>query len=576
MFDGVPDQFHQFIAPGTSSLPLHLSFPLNASLTPNTNTFPTFDPFHLPLQQPNLLHSLHHLPPPPAHKHQQDKQDDSMSRVSMNLEIERERQLPELIDSCWTHDEVLALFRIRSSIKTCLPDLTWEHVSRKLAELGFKRSAEKCRDKFEEESRYLNHINYNENYRFICEFEQELYHQDPEALVGTEEKSTQQLQKPREGQDKTSGHALEESSTGHDTSAPTITKRCVVEKSKHRKRKKQDGKFEMFKGFCENIVSRMMAQQEEMHNKLLEDMLRRDEEKFAREEAWKKQELDRMNKELEMMAHEQALAGNRQATVIEFLKKFTASSPRVTSVSDPKTSHSQNLHFSVEISKENDPETPPSSTMTPPNHQDIITASAALPITCPSAVAAVAKNPSSSQAQETSEVAQNPSCVDSVSTCKASSTGLSSEKGDVGRRWPRDEVLALINLRCSLNNNSEDKEGNKAPLWERISQGMSDLGYRRSAKRCKEKWENINKYFRKTKDINKKRTRDSRTCPYFHLLATLYSQGKLVPDQSELLRPASQMVSPPSPPQIPPQPQAQPSHQVIHVDEGENTAMQCT
>ncbi|RVW96036.1 Trihelix transcription factor GTL2 [Vitis vinifera] len=73
----------------------------------------------------------------------------------------------------------------------------------------------------------------------------------------------------------------------------------------------------------------------------------------------------------------------------------------------------------------------------------------------------------------------------------------------------------------------------KGASMERISQGMLALGYKRSAKRCKEKWENINKYFRKTKDVSKKRSLDSRTCPYFHQLSTLYSQGTLVVPSSE-------------------------------------------
>ncbi|KAK3036151.1 hypothetical protein RJ639_029888 [Escallonia herrerae] len=85
-------------------------------------------------------------------------------------------------------------------------------------------------------------------------------------------------------------------------------------------------------------------------------------------------------------------------------------------------------------------------------------------------------------------------------------------------------------MRCSSER--EDKEGSaKGSLWERISQGMLELGYQRSAKRCKEKWENINKYFRKTKDVNKKRSVDSRACPYFHPLSTLYNEGTLPPSE---------------------------------------------
>lgn len=119
MFDGTPEQFHRFMAPRTT-LPLHLPFP-------------SFDAYHhhLPLPPPNLLHPLLH------HKDEHHKQEED----SMSLEInDRETELGEhhhhhheheheLTDS-WTHDEVLALLRIRSSMDTWFPELTWEHVSR--------------------------------------------------------------------------------------------------------------------------------------------------------------------------------------------------------------------------------------------------------------------------------------------------------------------------------------------------------------------------------------------------------------------------------------------------------------
>lgn len=126
MFDGVPDQFHQFITPRTSQ-PLHLPFPLHASGTPNT-TFPSnFDPYNnpshqLPLQPNNLLHPLHH---------KDEEKEENTTTVPMNFEIQRDQrqQLPELIDP-WTTDEVLTLLRIRSSMESWFPELTWEHVSR--------------------------------------------------------------------------------------------------------------------------------------------------------------------------------------------------------------------------------------------------------------------------------------------------------------------------------------------------------------------------------------------------------------------------------------------------------------
>lgn len=53
---------------------------------------------------------------------------------------------------------------------------------------------------------------------------------------------------------------------------------------------------------------------------------------------------------------------------------------------------------------------------------------------------------------------------------------------------------------------------------------MKKIGYNRNAKRCKEKWENINKYYRRVKESNKKRPEDSKTCPYFQMLDSLYER----------------------------------------------------
>jgi hypothetical protein len=93
-------------------------------------------------------------------------------------------------------------------------------------------------------------------------------------------------------------------------------------------------------------------------------------------------------------------------------------------------------------------------------------------------------------------------------------------------RWPKAEVHALIQLRSNLDTRYQEA-GPKGPLWEEISAGMRRLGYNRSAKRCKEKWENINKYFKKVKESNKKRPEDSKTCPYFHQLDALYRNKAL-------------------------------------------------
>ncbi|KAE9611966.1 hypothetical protein Lal_00048885 [Lupinus albus] len=530
MFDGVPDQLHQFITPMTS-LPLHLPFPLHASsATAPTNIFPSFDPYNtsphqMPFQlQPNPLQQLHQQHKPSTHKeHEGDhEKEHSTTTLPMNFEIDQS------IDP-WTNDEVLALLKIRSSMESWFPELTWEHVSRKLAELGYKRSAETCKEKFEEESRYFNNINYiknnNNNYRFLSELE-ELYNQGDNHQVDETEKPRTIEEEQHKIMD------LEEGSTKHKEQDGN------EEEEEKRPKRKRPNRFEMFKGFCESIVHKMMEQQEEMHNKLIEDMMKRDEEKFAREEAWKKQEMDRMNQELEIMAQEQAIAGDRHANIIEFLNKFSASTSSPSSC-QIKVTNVSNPNICTDPSSQPSHKNPNPSNMVL-NHLNNVTSEA--------------ENPSSIPCQETLQnassttsppILQNPSSSslnrqnNTNSVSNKASSNVNVEKDGVGRRWPKDEVLALINLRCSSvnnnnNNNNEEKEGNKAPLWERISQGMLELGYERSAKRCKEKWENINKYFRKTKDNNKKRSLDSRTCPYFHQLSNLYNQGKFVLQSEKL------------------------------------------
>lgn len=107
------------------------------------------------------------------------------------------------------------------------------------------------------------------------------------------------------------------------------------------------------------------------------------------------------------------------------------------------------------------------------------------------------------------------------------------------RRWPKLEVHSLIRLRSVLEPRFQDA-GPKAQLWEEISKSMACLGFNRSAKRCKEKWENINKYFRKTKDSCRKRMDNAKTCPYFHQLEALYEKGILTSPSSKTSRPDGQ------------------------------------
>ncbi|XP_011019357.1 PREDICTED: trihelix transcription factor GTL1-like [Populus euphratica] len=103
---------------------------------------------------------------------------------------------------------------------------------------------------------------------------------------------------------------------------------------------------------------------------------------------------------------------------------------------------------------------------------------------------------------------------------------ITPTKTDSHSKWPKDEVEALIQVRSRIEIKFQEP-GLKGPLWEEVSFLMSSMGYQRSAKRCKEKWENINKYFRKARESPKRGSARSKTCSYFNQLDQLYS-GTLI------------------------------------------------
>ncbi|KAG1360791.1 putative trihelix transcription factor GTL1-like [Cocos nucifera] len=113
---------------------------------------------------------------------------------------------------------------------------------------------------------------------------------------------------------------------------------------------------------------------------------------------------------------------------------------------------------------------------------------------------------------------------------------------EIESRWAQQEILTLLKTRIEMDAAFEDVTL-KGPLWEDIAMGMQQLGYNQSAKKCKEKWENINKYFKKVKESNKNRPENSGTCPYFNQLDAFYHNKSL----SQISRILQQPKSNPNP-----------------------------
>ncbi|KAM6568623.1 hypothetical protein CsatB_016608 [Cannabis sativa] len=88
-------------------------------------------------------------------------------------------------------------------------------------------------------------------------------------------------------------------------------------------------------------------------------------------------------------------------------------------------------------------------------------------------------------------------------------------------RWPRQETLTLLEIRSRLD--SKFKEANqKGPLWDEVSRIMcEEHGYQRSGKKCREKFENLYKYYKKTKE-GKAGRQDGKHYRFFRQLEALY------------------------------------------------------
>lgn len=297
-----------------------------------------------------------------------------------------------------------------------------------------------------------------------------------------------------------------------------------------RKRKREGwpgGGSRKMMAFFDGLMKQVMERQELMQQRFFETIEKREQDRMIREEAWKRQEMARLNREYELMAQERAVAANRDAAVISFLEKFTgfpanqppAADPTISAVTPPQPSPasvppppSSPKHQQQQPQQQPKPPAPVEIQLNPlaiefvddnNNERNQLSASSEPPSTA-AAISEAAEAMGGGGA----------GCLDAISPSLSSS------------RWPKPEVLALIKLRSGLETKYLEA-GPKGPLWEEISLGMKVLGYSRNSKRCKEKWENINKYFKKVKESNKKRPEDAKTCPYFHELDALYRKKQL-------------------------------------------------
>ncbi|KAE8715303.1 hypothetical protein F3Y22_tig00110177pilonHSYRG00012 [Hibiscus syriacus] len=297
----------------------------------------------------------------------------------------------------------------------------------KLAELGYRRSAKKCKEKFENVNKYHNRTKDGraskaKTYRFFDQLE---------AFQNNNFHSLRSLSTPKPH-------------TPTPISDVPHTNNSIVPYGKKRK----------WKEFFKRLTKEVIDKQEELQNKFLVTIEKYEQKRMAREEAWRIHEMAGINKEHEILV------------------------PR----------------------QENSPPEPP-----PP---PVKTMSVPLSLS-PPPLQPPKQQPPPTEALNFNTGGNNNNYYNVVPVSLSPSPS----------RWPKAEIDILIKLRTNLNINS---------------------------KRCKEKWENINKYYKKVKENNKMRPEDSKTCPYFHQLDALYKEklskpeSTMVPQGPQLVRPEQQ------------------------------------
>ncbi|EXC19898.1 Trihelix transcription factor GT-2 [Morus notabilis] len=517
----------------------------------------------------------------------------------------------------WPRQETISLLKIRSDMDVAFRDASvkgplWEEVSRKLAELGYHRSAKKCKEKFENVYKYHKRTKEGRSgkadgktYRFFDQL-QALENQpspyslpppppppQPAAAAATTTQPKAQAPAMQAATTTTIATATPAMSVSisplHNSTVPSVSNTTATNISSQgtmnltfpsppfqaaptnptinfptpppvqgtaptptppppfhrisadlmseystssstssdeeleegggrRKRKRK------WKDFFERLMKEVIHRQEELQKRFLEAIEKREHDRMVREEAWRMQEMTRINREREILAQERSMAAAKDAAVMAFLQK----------ISDQQNIPNISIPNPTPTPTPAPPPPPPSSgqnnttSITPVISIQTLQPSAPAPavlIPAPTPVAPVSVSAPMSQLA-TIDVPK-PDNNNNNNNALATTTPMTAGMGGASSsRWPKVEVHALIKLRTDLDAKYQDN-GPKGPLWEEISEAMKRVGYNRSAKRCKEKWENINKYFKKVKESNKRRPEDSKTCPYFHQLDALYREKSM-------------------------------------------------
>ncbi|WOG97243.1 hypothetical protein DCAR_0416583 [Daucus carota subsp. sativus] len=374
----------------------------------------------------------------------------------------------------WPREETLVLLQVRQSMDEAFRDSNlkaplWDEVSRKLGEYGYTRSAKKCKEKFENIYKYHRRTKEGKsgrqdgkNYRY---YEQLEIFDNQSSYPINQDKQTYSMEGTMSMPKPTSGSVMMAKPVSQVPHGDThISGFELMDTSTSTTSSSGGGhakKKRKLMEYFNGLMKQVLERQENLQKKFIEAIEKLEKDRMSREEEWRAQQLATKKRQQGILAHERSASAAKDAALLSFLQKISEQSP---------------------------------------------------PLQLPMNSAPLEKILSMSQPQY--NIRESSPVTKSI---------VHYSPGFPSSRWPKAEVEALITVRENLDMQYHDS-GSKGSVWEEVSSAMMRLGYDRSSKRCKEKWENINKYYRRVKESNKKRRQDSKTCPYFDRLESLYEK----------------------------------------------------
>ncbi|KAL5974572.1 hypothetical protein ACLOJK_031242 [Asimina triloba] len=348
-------------------------------------------------------------------------------------------------------------------------------------EHGYNRSGKKCREKLENLYKYYKKTKEGKvgrqdgkHYRFFRQLEA-LYGDNTSVTLETNaiennpslqltnrsyskpNQETFQSQKHCESLSFSNSSEFDTSSSEENENEEDLSSMNKKREGKSLKRGRKGWKTKI-KEFIDAQMKKLIDVQDAWLEKMLKTLEHKEQERLSREEAWRRQESERFDREHEFWAKERAWIEARDSSLMAALQKI---SERGLKVLSPNELTGVDVHEHVEDENGN---------------------------------------------------------------------GVVGEENEMNEdeqsRWPESEVSSLIKLRSGMESRfAEGRPSSKRALWEEISEKMACLGYDRSAKVCKDKWESISRCIQRERECNKKRKENSRTFLYLHHFDSPYNHG---------------------------------------------------